>query len=140
VKPSSNLAAVINTAKKDTEELTKNNVVVVWGGTKDVGKNKTQNGLLQLKNIAENHKQTNIFVMSIPHRYDLQINSWLNNEIQVFNTKLRTQKKVSGNAFLIEVNSDRDQFTRPDVHLNSKDKEQSAKKMVNTIEDILNKT
>jgi hypothetical protein len=64
----------------------------------------------------------------------------VNNEIQVFNTKLRTQKKVSGNAFLIEVNSDSDQFTRPDVHLNSKDKEQPAKKMVNTIEDILNKT
>jgi hypothetical protein len=75
VKPSSNLAAVINTAKKDTEELTKNDVVVVWGGTKDVGKNKTQKGLLQLKNIVENHKQTNTVVMSIPHRYDLQINS-----------------------------------------------------------------
>jgi hypothetical protein len=29
VIPSSNLAAVINTAKKDTEELTKNDVVVV---------------------------------------------------------------------------------------------------------------
>jgi len=75
VKPSSNLAAVISTAKKDTEELTKNDVVVVWGGTKDVGKNKSQKGLLQLKNTVENHKQTNIIVNSIPHRYDLQINS-----------------------------------------------------------------
>jgi hypothetical protein len=75
VKPSSNLAAVINTAKKDTEELTKNYVVAVWGDTKDVGKNKTQKGLLQLKNIVENHMQINIFVMIIPHRFDLQINS-----------------------------------------------------------------
>jgi hypothetical protein len=77
--------------------------------------------------------------MSIPHRYDLQINSRVTNEIQVFSTKLRMQQKVSGNAFLIKVNSDRDQFTRLGLHLNSKEKEQSAKKMVNTIKDILNK-
>jgi len=64
----------------------------------------------------------------------------VNNEIKVFSTKLRTQLKVSDNAFLIEVNSDRDQFTRPGFHPNSKEKEQSAKKMVDTIKDILNKT
>jgi hypothetical protein len=114
--------------------------VVVWGGTKDVARNRTQKGLIQLKNIVENHKQTNIFVMSIPHRYDIQINSGVNNEIQVFSTKLRTQQKVSGNAFLIEVNADRYQFTRPGLHLNSKEKEQSAKKIVNTVKDTLNKT
>lgn len=113
--------------------------MVVWGGTEDVGKNKTQNSLLQLRNIVQNHKQTNIFVMSIPHRYDLPINSRVNNEIQVFSTKLRTQQKVSGNAFLTDVNSDRDQFTRPGLHLHSKEKEQSAKKM-NTRKGILNKT
>jgi len=138
VNPGSNLAAEINTAKKDTEELTKNDVVV-WGGTKDVGKNKTQKGLLQLKSTVENYKQTNIF-MSIPHRYDIQTNSGVNNEIQVFSTKLRIQQTVPGNAFLIEVNSERDHFTRLGLHLNSKEKEQSAKKMVNTIKDILNKT
>lgn len=64
----------------------------------------------------------------------------MNNETQVFSAKLRTQQKVSGNAFRIEVNSERDQFTRPGLHLNSKEKEQSAKKMVNTVKDILNKT
>jgi hypothetical protein len=54
VKLGSNLAAEINTAKKDIEELAKNDVVV-WRGTKDVGKNKTQKGLLQLKNTVENY-------------------------------------------------------------------------------------
>jgi len=50
--------------------MTKNDVVVVCRGTKVVGKNKTQIALLQLKNIVENYKQTNIFVMRIPHRYE----------------------------------------------------------------------
>lgn len=38
VKPGSYLATVLNTAKKNIEELTKNDIVIVWGGTKDVGK------------------------------------------------------------------------------------------------------
>jgi len=47
----------------------------MWGGTKDGGKNEIQNSLLQIKNFVENHNQTNIIVISIPHRHDLQINS-----------------------------------------------------------------
>jgi hypothetical protein len=70
VKPGSYLATVLNTA---TEQLTKNDVVV-WGGTKDVGKYKTQKGLHQIKNSVENHNQTNIIVKGITYRYDLPIN------------------------------------------------------------------
>jgi hypothetical protein len=40
--------------------------------------------------------------------------------------------------FFMEVNTDRDHFTRHGLHLNSKGKEQSAKKIVNTIKDIFN--
>jgi len=42
VKPGSYLATVLNIAKTDIEELTKNDVVTVWGGTKDVGKYETE--------------------------------------------------------------------------------------------------
>jgi lysophospholipase L1-like esterase len=61
----------------------------------------------------------------------------VNNEIEVFTRKLRKQLKVFNNASLIEVNSERDQFTRYGLHLNSKGKDQSAKKIVNTVKDIL---
>jgi RNase H-fold protein (predicted Holliday junction resolvase) len=119
VKPRSYLATALNTAKKDTEELTKNDVVV-REGTKDVGNNETQKGLHQIKNLVENHNQTNIIVMGITHRYDLLINSCVNNEIKVFNRKLRKQLKAFDNASLIEVHSETDQFTRHGLHLNSK--------------------
>jgi RNase H-fold protein (predicted Holliday junction resolvase) len=105
----------------------------MWGGTKNGGKNKNQKGLPQIKNFVENHNQTNIIVISIPHRYDLQINSCVNNYIKVFNRKLRKQWKVFDNAFLIKVNLDTDQFTRHSLNLNSKGKEQSTKKTVITI-------
>ena len=42
VKPGSYLATVLNTAKKDIEELTKDDDAVVWGGTEDVGKYETE--------------------------------------------------------------------------------------------------
>jgi citrate lyase gamma subunit len=63
----------------------------------------------------------------------------VHNEIEVCNRKLRKQLKVFNNAALIEVNLERDQFTRYGLHLNSKVKDQSAKKTVNTVKDILNK-
>jgi hypothetical protein len=46
----------------------------MWGGTKGGDKNETQKGLLQMKKFVENYNQTNITVMSIPHRYNLKIN------------------------------------------------------------------
>jgi hypothetical protein len=41
------------------------------------------------------------------------------------------------NAFLTEVNSDREQCTRHGLNLNSKGNKQSAKKIVNTINDTI---
>jgi hypothetical protein len=133
VKPGSYLATVLNTAKKDIEELTKNDGVVVLEGTKDVGKYKTQKGLHQIKNSAENHNQTNIIVKGINYRYDLLINSCVNNEIKIFSRKLRKQLKVFDNASIIQVNLETQHFTRHGLHLNSKGKEQLTKKTMNTI-------
>jgi hypothetical protein len=110
--------------------------VVVWGGTKEVGKYETQKGLHQIKNSVENHNQTNIIVKCIPYRYDLLINSRVNNEIKVFNRKLKKTLQVFDNASLKQVNLETEQFTRHGLYLNSKGKEQSAKKTVNTIINI----
>ena len=56
VKPGANTETV-NTSTKSIGKLTKKDVVVVWGGTRDVGKNETEKGLHQIKNFVENHKQ-----------------------------------------------------------------------------------
>jgi len=112
--------------------MDKNNAVVMWGGKKNGGKNKTQKGLLQIKNFVENYNQDNIIVLSIPHRYDLQINSLVNNYMKVFNRKLREHWKIFDNAFLVKVNLDTDQFTRHGLNLNS-----WGKKTVNKENDML---
>jgi hypothetical protein len=37
IKPNTNLMAITNTVKEEIKFLTKNDVVVIWGGTRDVG-------------------------------------------------------------------------------------------------------
>jgi len=72
VKPEANTEIIVNTSPKITRTLTKKDVVFVWGGTRDVGRNETKKGLHHL---VSNHKQTNVIVMSVPCRYDLDISS-----------------------------------------------------------------
>jgi lysophospholipase L1-like esterase len=114
-------------------------VVVVWGGTRDVGRNETEKGLHQIRNIVKNHSQTNVIVISVPYRYDLEPKSCVNDEVKMYNRKLKKGVQEVGNTCVIEVDSRRDLFTRHGLHLNSKGKEQIAKKTVKVITTMLNK-
>jgi hypothetical protein len=57
VKPGTNTEIIVNTSTKITGKLTKKDVVVVWGGTRDIGRNDTEKGIHQIKNFVKNHKQ-----------------------------------------------------------------------------------
>jgi RNase H-fold protein (predicted Holliday junction resolvase) len=56
-----------------------------------------EKGLHQIKNFVKNHNQTNVIVMSIPCRYDLEPKSFVNDEVKVYNRKLKKHLKVFGN-------------------------------------------
>ena len=137
VKPGATSQTVVNTSTKTMEKLTKKDVVVVWGGTRDVGRNETTKGLQQIRHFVDSHKQTNVIVMSVPHRHDLEPNSCVNEEVIAYNRKLKKQLKIFDNTCIIEVDTDRDLFTRHGLHMNPKGKEQIACKIRNTIKAIL---
>jgi hypothetical protein len=88
VKLGANTEIIVNTSTKIIEKLTKKDVVVVLAGTQDIGRNETEKGLHQIKHFVENHKQTNVIVMSVACRYDLEPKSCVNNEVKVYNRKL----------------------------------------------------
>jgi hypothetical protein len=60
-------------------------MVVVWTGALDVAKNETEKGLHQIKTFVEYHSQTNIIVISVPHRHDLDYKSCENDEVKRLN-------------------------------------------------------
>ena len=139
VKPGANLQTIVNAPTKTIAKLTKQDVLVVWGGTRDVGRNETAKGLYQIRNFVDNHRQTNIIVMSVPYRHDLEANSCVNQEVNVYNRKLKKHLKPFDNAWVIDVDTDWDIFTRHGLHLNLKGKEKMANTIVKAIKTMLNK-
>jgi hypothetical protein len=97
-----------------------------------------EKGLHQIKNFVENHKETNVIVMSVPCRYDMETKSCVNDEVKVHNRQLKKHLKVLGNTCDTEVDLNRDLLTRHSLHMNSKGKEQIASKIVKTIKVMLN--
>ena len=81
-----------DTASMKVQQITRKDVVVLWGGSNDIARN---NSLVGLKNILKfliNANHTNLILLTAPHRHDLITNSCVNKEVEAFNRKLH--KKV----------------------------------------------
>ena len=137
VEPGAESEIIVNRSTKITGKFTKKDVV--WGGTRDVGRNKMLKRFHQIKNLVKNPNQTNVIVMSVPRRHDLEPKWRVNGEVKVYNRKLKKTFKGIWNTCVIEVDSNTDLFTRHGLHINSKGKEQIAKKIVKMIKAMLNK-
>jgi hypothetical protein len=64
----------VKTTCSDLKTLTKRDVHLVWGGTDDVGRNKTNMGIHALNDFVSSHEHTNIIVLNVSHRHDLAPN------------------------------------------------------------------
>lgn len=135
VKPGSDLTAILGSDTKEAKGFTKIDVVVVWGSTKDVSINESEKGLTQIRNFVRKNSNTNVMVMNLPNRQDLEATSCVNQEVKVFNRKLCKHMKFFDYASSVEVKFDRDHYNRHGLHLNIKGKEHSAKHFVR--EEIL---
>jgi hypothetical protein len=77
-------------------------MVVVWGGSKNVGKNETKQGISYVKDFVETNKHTNIILMEVPHRHDLIQYSCVNKEVEKFNGNVKKHMKVHENAEVVK--------------------------------------
>ena len=66
------------------------------------------------------------------------IRNRVNDEVKVYNRELKKYLKVFDNTCVLEVDSNRDLFTRHGLHMNQKGKEHMAKKIVMAIQVMLN--
>jgi hypothetical protein len=111
----------------------------VWGGTREAGKNETKNGLNQIKDFFKKNNHTNIIPLCAPHRFDLHVNSCVNKEVEVFNRRLSKLMKMFDHTVLLQIDSNRELFTKHGQHMNDKGKELAAKKIASTVKYILQK-
>jgi hypothetical protein len=126
VEQGTTLETTTNTAKEDIEKLTKKDVVVLWGGTKDVGRNETRDGLKQTQAFVKKNSHMNVILISVPHRHDLDVISYVHTEVRVFSRKLQKQMRSFENTVLLDVDQNRDLFTKHGLHMNTNGKETSA--------------
>jgi hypothetical protein len=112
-------------------------VRVVWGGTKDVGKSETKQGIDRIQRFVETNKHTNIILMEVPHRHDLIQESCVNKEVKKYNSKIRKHMKVHENAEVLQVNLYRSGFTKHGQHMNTIGKELMVKRIVEAIKRTL---
>jgi len=115
--------------KRDIQQLSKKDVVVVWGGLKDLGKNETEQSINWIQSFVETSKRTNTIQMEVPHRHDLIKDSCVNKKVDKFNTIIRKHIKVHENAEVMKVNLDRKTLTKHGQHMNAMGKEMMAKKV-----------
>ena len=68
-------------------------------------------GLKYLNDFVNQTKNTNIRILTAPHRHDLPITSCINNVVQNFNRKLRKFNKNKDNVGIIEHETKRRFYT-----------------------------
>lgn len=129
VKPGMCLDVITTSAKEEMKKMTKKDTVVIWGGSNDIARNNTDNGLRHLQQFVERNDQTNIIVMNALHRHDLPTTSCVNSEVVNFNRKLKKRLKVYNHVKVNEIDLNRDNFTRHGLHLNGKGKEAAVRKI-----------
>ena len=61
VKPGANIKAILDSTNSAVSNLTKHDVCIIWGGTRDVAKNESNRGLRLLKNFTGRHQHTNFY-------------------------------------------------------------------------------
>jgi len=65
IKPGVNIATQISSMTVDVKLLTKSDLIIFWGGSNDVNKNNSQEGLKHLVNFVQSNNHTNISLMCV---------------------------------------------------------------------------
>jgi len=82
-----------------------------WYSTRDVAKNEAKDGLRILSEFAKQIVNTTVIVMCVPHRFDLQLSSCVNKEVEPFNGKLQKAMKTFSHMHVFSMSTNRDHFT-----------------------------
>ena len=129
VKPTAPMSEITKTAKEEIKTLKGDDTLIVWGGANDISKNNSTRALKLLSEFITEHKEINMVMINSPHRQDLLPNSCVNQEVTTFNRKLSKIMKLHPKAQVLEVELDRNHFTRHGLHLNSEGKSRLSQKL-----------
>jgi lysophospholipase L1-like esterase len=111
---------LVGSLKTDFGCLGKKDVIVLNGGANDSDKhsNNMKGALVQMTQFMQKYNNTNIIVIDIPHRHELDTAAMTNLDIHAFNKKLNKIAKSFTHVALVETDPNTKYFTRHEMYLN----------------------
>jgi len=89
-----------------------------------------------LNEFVNQRNNTNVMIVTVPHRHDLLATSCVNNEVWTFNSKLYKIIKNKDNVRILDHQTTRGDFTRHGLHLNATGKSKVVKLMSQNISQL----
>ena len=83
-KPNANIKGITSSSDSSLANLTKQDMIIFCGGTRDISRNESKSGLSVLQEFAQRTCNTNIILLEVPTRYDLPHSSCVNAEVKLF--------------------------------------------------------
>jgi hypothetical protein len=135
-KPNADINGITSSRYFSSDNLTKHDVIIFCGGTRDFSRNESKSGLCSLKDFAQRTSHTNVILLEAPIRYDLPHSSCVNIEVEKFNKKLRSLMTPFSHVRVISTSTERAHHTRHGLHINKKGKHQVVDNLVEVIRNL----
>ena len=139
VKPGAGMRVILGMKQADIKKLKRDDVVVIWGCSNDIGRNNSREALKHLCNFVENNRKVNTVVMTAHPRYDLLLSSCMNNEVISFNRQLIKRLTPYDNVRILETGLEIEYFTKYGMHRNSSGKVFIARRLAIVVRNFLKK-
>ena len=79
-KPNANIKEIISPSNSSYVNLTKQDMIIFCGGTRDISRNDSKSGLHTLLEFAKRTSATNVILLEAPIRYDLPPSSYVSTQ------------------------------------------------------------
>jgi hypothetical protein len=109
-KPGVGAEILVKSAMSDIGNLTESDIIVFCGGSNDVSNNNANRALKHILNFIKDNN-TNIILLSAPHRHELMESSCVNKEIESYNRNLMKCVKTFDHTTVLEINPNMELYT-----------------------------
>ena len=139
IKPGATINQLVSVQEKELKDLGTKDVIVISGGANDmdINEDKGSEVLSMMTKFMQTYNNTNIAIISIPHRFDLDNESRINLAIQKINSKLKKMTKLFRHVSMTEMESNRKYYTKHGLHLNKAGKEGLARSIAYLVNQIM---
>lgn len=139
IKPEALSSEIIMMAEKEVSALKQEDVMILWAGANDISRNNSKYALRNLSCFMSANDEVNMIMINSLPRHDLMQTSCVNKEVNKFNRQLKKIIKLHGNVKLLNVEVQREHFTRQGQHLNNKGKKLVSLELSRLVKQCLKK-